>query len=271
MATSKLDPEEGVLDFENSEQTTEPQTLTEAMGRVVHTETGAFPTTPSDTRNIHQRMRDARAEIPRQIKKQPPMMKYKVDNYDSIVESVEPVLLKHGIVVYHTTLEMVPDTIELTKKNKQGEEYNEIVSRCIVKTLTTFANIDNPEDKIESINWGFGDGNDDKGPGKGSTYGAKSGLKKGLGLASGDDPDQEHGEHAPKRKPHPNAEQTQPVGMTVVTKAQLISDIAKLADGGQEEVKEWIRSKGSDFQAISEIPDKLLDDCLLHFTDTVKE
>lgn len=219
-----------------------------------------------DTRNIYQRLRDARLEMPR-VEKKKGKAPYKTTNYDSIVDAVEPILLKHGIVFYATILQFTVTDIEIMEwiNPKNWDKGKHLVpgTRCDAEVRTTFVNVDNPEDQYSTTHWGFGIGTDDKGPGKADTYATKSGLIKALGLRSGDDPDQDE-EKYQRSAPKPKAGNVDPKE----SRTHRIEQIAKIIDpedmaASTASVKSWLmeHNEGKAFKTVGAIPLDLLNRC----------
>lgn len=97
---------------------------------------------------------------------------YTFVSHDSVSEKVQPLLVKHGIVV-------VPNVRTL----KQEHNRTEIVLDV------TFINTDMPSDAFNVCYPGYGIDNGDKGPGKAISYAFKYALLKTFCLKTGDDPD----------------------------------------------------------------------------------
>lgn len=133
-----------------------------------------------DMKNIHQRLHAAQADVDYVQKEKKSGMNYSIVTHDAVTAKVRPVLHKHGIVYYPTTLDVVQDG-----------------NRTQVKLTVRFANVDEPADAIDVPSLGYGIDAQDKGPGKAISYAVKYALLKALGLETGDDPDEASVPHQP--------------------------------------------------------------------------
>lgn len=124
--------------------------------------------------NIFQRMHAVMQEIDYIQKEKKQGMRYSIVSHDAVTAKVRPLMVKHGIVYYPTNMliEQVGNRTQLT---------------CDV----VFQNIDDIHDRMVVASAGYGIDDQDKGPGKGISYAVKYALLKGLGLESGDDPDED--------------------------------------------------------------------------------
>lgn len=127
-----------------------------------------------DNRNIYQRLADVMRECTYVQKEKPKGMQYAIVSHDKVTAKVRPYLLKHG-VYYGSTVE------SLTQDG----------NRTAAKVITKFVNVDNPEDTITTVTFGYGIDSQDKGPGKAISYAVKYALLKNLGLETGEDADLE--------------------------------------------------------------------------------
>ncbi len=82
----------------------------------------------------------------------------------------------------------------------------QVGNRTQVLLKVRFANIDNPADFIDVPGLGYGVDDQDKGPGKATSYAVKYCLLKALGLETGDDPDLDDQPHKPPAKPPHDAQ-----------------------------------------------------------------
>jgi hypothetical protein len=123
--------------------------------------------------NIYQRIHAVMSELDYVAKGDKTVNgQYRFVSHDQVTAKVHPLLVKHGIVV-------VTEIDELTQEN----------NRTRVKLAVGFINIDNPQDYMKTIYYGYGVDNGDKGIGKAVSYAFKYALLKTFCLETGDDPD----------------------------------------------------------------------------------
>jgi hypothetical protein len=122
--------------------------------------------------NVHQRVAEAMKNVTYIQKDRKPGMRYTITSHDVVTSKVRPELLKHGVIYYPVDMEW-------------GQDGN----RTHVQLNVRFVNIDNPEDFFDVTSLGYGVDQQDKGPGKAISYAVKYGVLKGMGLETGDDPD----------------------------------------------------------------------------------
>ena len=108
--------------------------------------------------------------------------------HDDVMRAVQPLLVKHGVLFFPTTVgEPKRDDLPPTKSGQ-------------ARYLTTlgvqfvFINADDPTDTLASTIFGEGEDGSDKGIGKAYSYAVKVALQKALCLPAGDEADNEHGE-----------------------------------------------------------------------------
>lgn len=144
----------------------------------------------AETKNVHQRLAAAMAEVDYIQKERKQGMNYTIVSHDAVTAKVRPVLLKNGIVYY-------PVRCEHTHNGNRAE--------CAM--TVRFVNVDAPTDFFDVPTFGYGIDPQDKGPGKAMSYAVKYALLKALGLETGDDPDTESHDfsrgdvHQPAPKP----------------------------------------------------------------------
>jgi hypothetical protein len=125
-----------------------------------------------NTKNIHQRLAAAMAEVTYIQKERKAGMNYTIVSHDAVTAKVRPVLLSHGIVYYPVRCEHVHNG-----------------NRAECGMTVRFVNIDEPLDFFDVPTFGYGIDPQDKGPGKAMSYAVKYALLKALGLETGDDAD----------------------------------------------------------------------------------
>jgi hypothetical protein len=97
-------------------------------------------------------------------------MKYDFIAHDDVTDRAKAALGQHGILFFPSIEEMTQDA-----------------NRTTVKVRCDMINADKPEEKLETIGYGYGNDNQDKGPGKAYSYAVKYALQKALMLNTGED------------------------------------------------------------------------------------
>jgi hypothetical protein len=145
----------------------------------------------TDSKNVHQRLAAAMAEVDYIQKEKKQGMNYTIVSHDAVTAKVRPVLLKNGIVYYPVRCEHI---------------HNGNRAECAM--TVRFVNIDAPTDFFDVPSFGYGIDTQDKGPGKAMSYAVKYALLKALGLETGDDPDTEDAPFVSKDVHQPAPKQT---------------------------------------------------------------
>lgn len=134
------------------------------------------------TLNIYQRlllcMHDLRYIQKDQTKKV--NNQYTFVSHDQVTRAVTDVFLKNGI---YGQVEVIKEGTEIIQTKNQPE------SLVTVQVIIQMTNVDNPDEKVRTN--GFGEGQGAKAYGKATSYAYKYAMLKGLGIETGDDPDQE--------------------------------------------------------------------------------
>lgn len=125
------------------------------------------------TKNLHQRLAAAMGKVDYIQKEKKQGMRYSIVSHDSVTAKVRPALLAEGIIYHIVHL-----------------QYEQIGNRTHCLLTMRFVNIDNPDDCIDVMSFGYGIDDQDKGAGKAMSYAVKYALLKTLGLETGDDPDE---------------------------------------------------------------------------------
>lgn len=136
------------------------------------------------TKNVHQRLAAAMAEVDYIQKERKQGMNYTIVSHDAVTAKVRPVLLKNGIVYYPVRCDHLHNG-----------------NRAECSLTVRFVNVDEPADFFDVPTFGYGIDPQDKGPGKAMSYAVKYALLKALGLETGDDPDSESIPHS-REDPH---------------------------------------------------------------------
>jgi hypothetical protein len=97
---------------------------------------------------------------------------YRFVSHDQVIGVLHGPITKHGIAV-------IPSVLE---HEKQG-------TTTTLKIQVSFVNIDNPNDRVDTIYFGYGVDGGDKGIGKAISYAVKYAMLKTFCLETGDDPD----------------------------------------------------------------------------------
>lgn len=181
--------------------------------------------------NIHQRLHAVMGDV-KYIQKEDKKVngQYTFVSHDAVTAKCRESFVKHRIVVIPTTLE---HTIE-SGKNKRGET----IYRTILLISTKFVNIDNPEDFIETLSYGYGIDNQDKGIGKAYSYAYKYALLKTLGLETGDDPERDDIDFVPEIT-ELNPEQQEHLYETALRMLGEQTELEKLKIIWEENYKKW--------------------------------
>lgn len=139
----------------------------------------------SESLNIYQRMHKVMQDVAYVQKEEKKNgMQYRFVSHDAVTAKLRPALIEHGILAIPTV-----------------ESMNQDGNRTEVHMLVTFTNIDDPKDSTAIRSVGFGIDSQDKGPGKAVSYAFKYALLKAFCLETGDDPERDSIEHAPKVSP----------------------------------------------------------------------
>jgi len=123
------------------------------------------------SRNIYQRIQAVMKEVSF-VKKETTMVnkQYRFVSHDAVTSALHGPMAENGMV-------MVPSIDELTQDG----------NRTTVKMKIEFVNVDNPEDRLVVIHYGYGIDNQDKGIGKAVSYAVKYAMLKTFCLETGDD------------------------------------------------------------------------------------
>lgn len=123
-------------------------------------------------KNIYQRVNAVMEKVSYIQREKKQGMQYSITSHDAVTALLRPHLVEQGIVYHPVTLEV----------NQDG-------NRTEILMSVRFVNIDDPTDFFDVPSVGYGIDPQDKGPGKGISYGVKYALLKTFGLETGDDPD----------------------------------------------------------------------------------
>lgn len=123
---------------------------------------------------IHQRMHLGMTLADYVQKEKKDKMRYSIVSHDAVTAIIRDVCLKTGVHYYPLD---------------GSEKWQVNGNRFELKLAVRFQSIDNPEDFIDVLGFGFGIDEGDKGPGKALSYAVKYALLKAYGLETGDDPD----------------------------------------------------------------------------------
>jgi len=149
----------------------------DATQGATHAEAGVT----DDTRNIHQRMHDARQEVSYVQKGEKQVNgQYKFVGHDAVTALVRAAMLKHRIL-------SVVDVVSHTQDGNRTE----------VDVRVTYINIDSPTDRFAVNSLGYGIDPQDKGPGKAMSYAVKYAYLKSFALETGEDIELSNIDHKP--------------------------------------------------------------------------
>ncbi len=145
-------------------------------------------------KNIYQRMSEATKRIQTVAKnltvETAKGKGYKAVSERDILDAVKPIEIECGIYSYPASREIL-ESQTLETETQYGVKTS-FMTR--IKTIYRFVNIDNPSEYIETTTFAEGIDSQDKGSGKGMTYGDKYALMKAYKISTGDEPDQEASE-----------------------------------------------------------------------------
>lgn len=171
--------------------------------------------------NIYQRISAIMADISNVAKEDKKVNnQYTFVSHDAVTAALHPLLVEHGVVA-------VPSVTERTQDG----------NRTDVTLETTFVNIDNPEDKISIISFGYGIDQQDKGPGKAVSYAYKYGLLKMFALGTGDDPEKDNVEHKPAEQQQDPAKEKAAFIKGVMAMAKTPEEVHKVWNDGWQHIK----------------------------------
>jgi hypothetical protein len=132
--------------------------------------------------NIYQRVNCVMKEVTYVQKESKKVNgQYTFVSHDAVTGRLHEPMAKHGIV-------MIPSIVELTQDG----------NRTAVKMEIHFVNIDEPNDKITVIQYGYGIDPQDKGIGKAQSYAVKYALLKLFCLETGDDVEKDNIDYKPE-------------------------------------------------------------------------
>lgn len=136
------------------------------------------------SKNIYQRLHAIMEDVS-YVKKEDKKVnnQYKFVSHDAVTAKIRPAMLKHGVAA-------IPSYFDISVDGNR--------TNCSVSM--TFVNIEQPEDSVTIPCAGFGQGIDpqDKGAGKAMSYAYKYALLKVFALETGDDPEKDNIDYAPK-------------------------------------------------------------------------
>lgn len=144
-------------------------------------------------KNIYQRLSAITAELPIVAKNlfvetsKDKEKGYRAVSEADILNAVKPLEIKYGVYSYPVSRELVDD--EILQSETQYGTKTTFFTR--IKTTYRFVNLDDPADYIETVTYSEGIDSQDKGSGKGMTYGDKYALMKAYKITTGDDPDKD--------------------------------------------------------------------------------
>lgn len=111
-------------------------------------------------------------------------------SYEHLAEEVQPLLVKHGIVVLSSLKSQKVETLEAEKTNDRGEKYTTVTTVCTVEMAFTLLNADDPTESLDNLVFpGMGYDQSDKAMGKATTYAAKDFFRKTFVIPTGEEPE----------------------------------------------------------------------------------
>ena len=196
-------------------------------------------------KNIYQRMLAIMTEIG-YVRKESKKVnnQYTFVSHDAVAAKIRPALIKHGVLA-------VPSV----KSNEIP-----VTGLTVATMVTTFYNVDNPEEFIEVETFGHGIDKQDKGPGKAMSYAFKYALLKAFCLETGDDPERDLNDLPKKEEQILSDSQflhiDDAIGVKGVDKKKIIDYINDSKNGFGYTVKKINDIRAKDFDRISGIIEK---------------
>lgn len=147
---------------------------------------------------------------------------YKFVSHDAVTSAIRPALLKHGVIA-------IPSYFNISVDGNR--------TNCSMAIM--FVNKDKPDDRFEIPCAGFGQGIDpqDKGAGKAMSYAYKYALLKIFALETGDDPEKDNIDYAPKAPnppkvltPEQKLEAANKKAQVIIAEYKACKDLGALAD-----------------------------------------
>jgi hypothetical protein len=126
--------------------------------------------------NVHQRLHLAMTLADYVQKDKKEGMKYTIVSHDKVTALARDIFIRTGLIFYPLD---------------GSEKWVTNGNRFELKLAVRIQNIDEPDDNVDVLGFGYGIDPGDKGPGKATSYAVKYALLKALGLETGDDPDQD--------------------------------------------------------------------------------
>ncbi len=126
--------------------------------------------------NVHQRIHLAMTLADYIQKDRKDGMKYTIVSHDKVTALVRDIFIRTGLTFAPTD---------------GSEKWITNGNRFELKLAVRIQNIDDRDDFVDVLGFGYGIDPGDKGPGKATSYAVKYALLKALGLETGDDPDQD--------------------------------------------------------------------------------
>lgn len=115
---------------------------------------------------------------------------YKAVSERDIIDAVKPLETKYRVYSYPSDREVIESQTLESESTYNGAVTKKTTFFTRIRTTYRFVNIDDPQDYIETVTFAEGIDSQDKGSGKGMTYGDKYALMKAYKISTGDDPDQ---------------------------------------------------------------------------------
>ncbi len=195
------------------------------------TTTKKTTTKKKEVLNLHQRLNLVREQLSQPLVKESMVHnQYSAVTHDQITGAVRDLLTKFGISTCHDV-----------------ETYTRDNNFIVLKGITTYYNVDNPDDKL-TLGW-YGEGVDrgDKGLGKAWSYGLKYHYAKMFGILSGDQ--DEVDQHISEYKPS---------GSGKIANSTVVSTNESSSESQREQIRKLISD-------VSEFDPDVFDNMMSHF------
>lgn len=117
---------------------------------------------------------------------------YKAVAYEDLAAEVQPLLVKHGVLIVPSLRGLKIDMFESNGRQNMA---------AIVRMEFKVVNVDDPADFLVFVMPGVGYDTSDKAVGKATTYAEKDALRKLFVVPSGEEPEDDHIERTPAKAP----------------------------------------------------------------------
>ena len=154
---------------------------------------------------------------------------YKAVSERDILDAVKPLEEKYGVYSYPVSRRILESHVLESEVEFNGKVTKRTTFMTRMETTYRFVNVEKPEEFTETTVFSEGIDTQDKGSGKGMTYGDKYALMKAYKISTGDDPDQDASKDEGYRNKSINDK-----------KGSVSSHQLKTIEGYPEKTRDWI-------------------------------